>query len=295
MTTVKRYTPDFISGLCDSIKSELSPEIIQNLLEIKENNRFIRRNTPIKLEYTLDKTLANTWRNEKKNDSEVPDSIKFSEKINSELNKISESNYNKILKSIEKIIILEENKDYENIIIDTVFNKSINQHMFSHLYAKMTNLFEKVYGESFKHKLIERVHEFYDKNISETFTNSTNYEELCNLNEKKQKLLGIFIFIGGLYINSIIDKSVVLKYYSILINFINQDDTSDNLEKYIDCVCTLTSNIGIKLEKELDEDTFKEIFTLQMENIKNNTKKFSFKSRFKIMDLIDLKTNNWKL
>ena len=48
-----------------NITAELSPEIIDNLTEIKINNKFIKRNSPIKLEYKLSKNLVLNWRNEK--------------------------------------------------------------------------------------------------------------------------------------------------------------------------------------------------------------------------------------
>ena len=209
-SSIRRYTPDFITQLCNSITSELSPEIVQNLLEIKLNNKFIRRRTPIKLEYCLNTHIgpgaarahkargsastSTTWRNDKEDSEEqraISAEAKFTDKVNGELNKLSESNFS----TIEAVLsdYIQSTDQYIDIVIDVLFQKSISQHIYSHLYAKMTRMFLAVYGDIFKTKLITKVDTFYEDNISTIFSEPANYDELCAMNLKKNKNCSEFL------------------------------------------------------------------------------------------------------
>lgn len=305
-SSIRRYTPAFITQLSNSITTELSPEIVENLLEIKINNKFIRRRTPIKLEYCLTTHIgpgaqkgcastSDTWRGDMNSEADTGSSakVKFTDRVNGELNKLSESNFS----TIESVLhdYIQSTDQYMDIVIDVLFEKSISQHIFSHLYAKMTRMFLSVYGEVFKTKLIEKVELFYEDNISTIFSATATYDELCDMNMKKKKVLGIFIFIGGLYNCQIIDSSMIVKYYQILTNFVDSETSKDNNEKYVDCLCTLVANIGHRLEAELGTKQFKKAFMDQLQVYGKDRKKLSTKSRFKLMDLFDLQKNQWKM
>ena len=137
-SSIRRYTPEFITQLSNSITSELSPEIVQNLLEIKLNNKFIRRRTPIKLEYQLNTHLgpgaalknarnasnSSTWRNDtvEEEGSSVVAEVKFTDKINGELNKLSESNFSTIESGLHDYI--QSTDQYIDIVIEVLFEKS---------------------------------------------------------------------------------------------------------------------------------------------------------------------------
>ena len=82
------YTPQLIEEIAKNIQTELSPEIIINLLEIKQNNKFIKKRSPIKLKYTMKTSIADTWRNEKLEQT-ISDKDKFIEELNGNLNKLS--------------------------------------------------------------------------------------------------------------------------------------------------------------------------------------------------------------
>lgn len=298
MTSIIAYSPEAINLIGENITAELSPDIIKSLMEIKVNNKFIRRRSPIKLKYTMNKSTVETWRKEKTGmaSSKSLDD-KFIEQINSELNKLSESNFDIIYKTIKTI--LENNNDlkFMKIALETLFNKSINEANFSYLYARLVKLFVEIYGKDFENELIDRVNKFYDNNIEKKFNISQDdidYDELCRINKEKQKLLGTFTFIGGLYINNYINDVVILKYFNILINsIIENKDTDNNLDKYIECICTLITTIGFKLENSLKSD-FDDIIISKLKEISNDRKKFKPRIRFMILDLLDLRQNNWK-
>lgn len=295
-STVQRYTLQFIETLSQKITSILAPDIMAHLKEIKQNNKFVRRTTaPVKLQYKLHSDMEKSWRNDDEEDIvRISPREEFSEKLNGQLNKLSESNFDTISGKIHAMISDKDNLEFSDCIIDLIFQKSITQHLYSALYAKLISMMETVYGTGFKTQLMQRIDHFYEDTISTTFNTSTStYEEMCELNAKKEQLLGIFIFIGCLYNCNSVNKDLTLKYYHILIKLIDSEDSKDTLEKYIDCVCTLVKEIGKKLEGELGKEEFGKLCIAPMNTFRLNTKKFSFKARFKVMDILDLNKKGW--
>lgn len=297
MTSIITYSPETIRSIGENISAVLEPDIIKSLMEIKLNNKFIRRRSPIKLKYTMNKSTVETWRNEKSGVSSTKSvEDKFIEQLNSELNKLSESNFDIINNKIKNILELNTDPKYMKISLTTLFNKSINEAGFSHLYARLVVIFVAIYGKNFENQLIEMVNIFYDNNIKKQFNicqEDINYDELCNRNKEKQKLLGTFTFMGGLYINNYISENVILKYFNILINSIIENKSQENIDKYIECICTLIRTIGLKLETRLNTK-FDELIISKLEIITNDKKKFKPRIRFMIFDLLDLRTNKWK-
>ena len=293
-TSFISYTPTEVREIGRGITAELSQDIIENLLEIKLNNRFIRRKSPIKLRYTMTTSAADAWRQEKEEDADISDENKFLENLNSNLNKLSEANYNIIEEDLIKLF--EENTDrkFKNISLDTIFLKSISEHTYSFLYAKLITVLINIYGVEFKTDVLEKTESFYETNISKTFlidTSKITYDELCNINKEKSRLIGSFTFIGGLYENDIIKNPIVLKYFNTLMSSIDNDE-NESIEKYVECLCMLVSKIGKKLEKELD-DSFDELIMNKLTVISNNKTKYKPRTRFLIMDLFDLRKRNW--
>ena len=291
------YDPETIQCIGSNITAILEKEVIESLMEIKINNRFIRRRSPIKLKYTMNKSVAATWRNEKENKDSVSDENRFTEELNTELNKLSESNFEIIKDTLKSILEKNPGELFRNLAIDNLFNKSINETTYSFLYAKLVDMIIEVYGEDVKMMILDRVESFYSENIDKKFvTNDPNisYEELCKLNKEKAKLLGSFTFIGGLYANDVVDVNLVLKYFDILVNTIINVEISEQetLDKYVECLSTLLNSIGNKLEDELSE-TFDEKIMSNLRDMVGNKKKFKPRTRFMIMDIIDNQKKGW--
>ena len=59
-TEVIVYEYEFIEQLSTIFNAELDENTLNNLLEIKKNNKFIRRKSPLRLSYKT--TAADTWR-----------------------------------------------------------------------------------------------------------------------------------------------------------------------------------------------------------------------------------------
>jgi hypothetical protein len=288
------YSPEKIRLIGETIIEILDEDILNVLREIKKNNRFIRRRSPVKLKYTLPESVATTWRKEKEEGAKLNDFDLFQEKLNSNLNKISNSNFKIIEETIKEILLQNQEEKYKQKCLEILFQKSINESYFGILYSRLCNSIIKIYGEDFRKNIKNKCDIFYNENIVKIFKRKTNisYDELCKINKEKSKLIGSFIFMSGLYINSIIDYDFIIKYFNILIDAINDDSNSDNYEKYIECLVNFVTNIGKKMEKE-SGDSFKEIVIEQLLEIKNDRRKFKPRSRFLVMDLLDLHSKNW--
>jgi len=284
------YSPGEILEIGKHITAELDEDIINSLMEIKANNKFIRRRSPVKLKYTM-----KTWRKEKEN-IEVSLVDKFVEGINSKLNKLSASNFNEIRDALLEVVQTKTDDEFRQLALDTLFHKAINEANFSDLYARILNTFIDTYGEIFKSLLIEKVKQYYDTNITGKFcinNEKIDYDTLCEINKEKVKMLGSFTYIGSLYLYKYVDSGLVLKYLDILMNSISDtaDDDSD-VEKYIECSCTLITKIGKQLEQEIGKKEFKAKVTENMRAISKNSQ-IKPRVRFMIMDILDLSENNW--
>lgn len=288
------YSPEKIRLIGETIIEILDEDILNLLREIKKNNRFIRRRSPVKLKYTLPESVATTWRKEKEEGAKLNDFDLFQEKLNSNLNKISNSNFKIIEETIKEILIKNQEEKYKQICLEILFQKSINESYFGILYSRLCNSIINIYGEEFRKNIKNKCDIFYNENIVKMFKKNEDisYDDLCKINKEKSKLMGSFIFMGGLYINSIIDYDFIIKYFNILVDAIGDNSNSDNYEKYIECLINLITNIGKKMEKELG-DNFKEIVIDRLLEIKRDKKRFKPRSRFLVMDLLELHSKKW--
>ena len=108
------YDIDFINKLSSTFNAILDIDIQNNLLEIKKNNKFIRRRSPIRLKYQI--SVADKWRDSRLNNNIEKDD-KYKNSLISNLNKISNVNYPQIITIIKDLFceidndlsILEDN------------------------------------------------------------------------------------------------------------------------------------------------------------------------------------------
>jgi len=129
-----RYTIEQINLIESKIDTVLDDEIIQKLLEIKQNNRFLKKTTPVRLKYSMITETANKWKEAKLDNTREEEH--FRESINLNLNKVSIKFYDSIVEKILASIYeygLDKSKD---IILDLIFSKSINEKQYANLYCK---------------------------------------------------------------------------------------------------------------------------------------------------------------
>lgn len=290
--SIVRYDIDFICNLCKQITTKLDDATMKKLMEIKINNRFITESNPVVLKYIMQKETANVWRNEKENNTQDAVTL-FNETLNSSLNKITDANFGdiqaNILESIDKLGLI--NSVYKESILDIIFNKSITQHTYAHLYSKLLVTLISILGDDFKIDLLNKIKSFYKNNIEKEFSESS-YDEICSGNKNKYKLLGNFIFMGELYINNVIDKLVILQYLEILFNCSFNSKDIENVDRYIESLLNLIKTIGLKLEDEIGEE-FIVLVIDKLKTITANKDRFKSRLRFLVMDIIDLHKSKW--
>ena len=148
-SNIVRYSPSFIKELSESITSILDVDIINNLLEIKNNNKFIRRKSPIKLRYVIDKSVSNKWRKEKLENDDREDMDIYLENLNKNLNKMTESNFNNVKDNVLELINSSEHKDtYMEVTLNTIFNKCLLEYLYANLYANLLKILVDIYDDN---------------------------------------------------------------------------------------------------------------------------------------------------
>ena len=284
------YEYSFIENLAKNFSAELDENIINKLVEIKKNNKFIRRKSPIRLKYKI--STANIWRKEREN-KELSEEELYANLIVSNLNKISNKNYSLILDEIVKT-----NKQYKDkiktsfILSKTIFNKSMDENIYSNLYAKLIN---DLNNSDLNEKLNKKCNDFFEeinKNNEITDNFEDNYDKLCDILKQKSKMLGGYIFIANLFKYDIVEYEIVKNYYLSLIN-LTKLATEDTIGKYIDSIATILDNCGKSLNE--NDKNFKEIYMDYIYELIKDKERVKAKYRFKLMDITDKYESNWEL
>ena len=286
-TEIIRYDIDLINKIESNIDTILDKDTINKLLEIKKNNKFLKNTHAVRLKYSMITSTANKWKEDKFNKDRPEDT--FKESINLYLNKLSKKMYdnisNKIINNITEYGLLPS----KHIILDIIFNKSINERNYACLYCKLCIQLIDLYGNDFKKDILHKAEDFYNSNIKNINENQTqdNYSEFCDNNKLKTQVIGIYIFMAYLYTNNIISNEVILKYINSLFTTIYIDEDK---ETNISCLCELITVAGKYLQKKLDngEIHFEDVIINRLKKISKDRKTFKPKIRFLIMNVIDL-------
>tara|TARA_B100001094_G_C18163120_1_gene790509 strand:+ start:389 stop:1288 length:900 start_codon:yes stop_codon:yes gene_type:complete len=283
------YDIDFINKLSSTFNAILDIDIQNNLLEIKKNNKFIRRRSPIRLKYQI--SVADKWRDSRLNNNIEKDD-KYKNSLISNLNKISNVNYPQII-TIIKDLFCEIDNDLRLDLIETICDKAITENIYSNLYAKLLFDLNQIYPE-IKRIVINKCNEFFNTtrdNISE-LTDTDDYNELCDIIRSKARIIGGFVFIANLYKYEMVSYDIVLSYYNKLIAY-TKAAPIDYIGKYIDAIVSIIDNCGEDLEK-YNKAVFKNNFMDLCFDLINNKEKLPAKYRFKLMGVCDKYNSNWK-
>ncbi len=287
------YNYKTIENISSTFNAVLDEDIINNLLEIKKNNKFIRRRSPIRLKYKI--SVANTWRNERESHN-LSDTDKIVNSLISNLNKISDKNYNLILDDIESSYILNiENPSMLRLITQTICEKAMIEKIYCNLYAKLlADLYSKNKSDIIKYTQ-DICDEFFKTRIEFSLNsigdNSDDYDTICKIIKDKTEFTGGFIFIANLFKYEIIEYDLVKRYYDSLVNYINICP-KEQIGRYIDAIISIIENCGKYLQnhnKELFNDNFMKI----VYDLIADKKKIIPKYRFKLMDITEKYQNNW--
>lgn len=288
-TDIIVYDIEFIKKLASDFNAILDEDIQNNLLEIKKNNKFIRRRSPIRLKYKI--SVADKWRDERLNKGDS-DSDKYRNLLVSSLNKLSNVNYPQII-TIIKDLFTEINDCSKLELTNVIFDKAITENIYSNLYANVIHDLSEMYNE-IGETIISKCNDFFNKTHDNKFEsiNTDDYEQLCEVIKSKSRIVGGFIFIANLYKHNIVTYEIVLSYYNKLISY-TEAAPPEYVGKYIDAIVSIIDNCGKDLEKH-DKESFKDNFMEKCYNLTNNKDKLVPKYRFKLMGVCDKYESNWE-
>ena len=294
---ITRYPYSRIMTLAENFDAILDEDTINTLLQIKRDNKFVKRNNPLRLKYKL----GNNWRNSNKFDnSELSNEEKYNSLIVSNLNKLTPENYGNILDEILETLELYNIID-KNIFIDLIFEKAIDEQMYSNIYAKiLSDVLHKYNNKEYKDYLLQKCNEFYTNNINDDRTlteikidKQIDYNELCTKFREKAKLLGGFIMISNLFNYNLVSYELVLNYFNGLKEYaINSP--KDTIGIYIDTIVSIISSCG-KALSEFNKEEFNDNFLNIAITLSKDKTKVAAEHRFKLLDLIDLAKKIGKL
>ena len=219
-------------------------------------------------------------------------------KINGLLNKITKTNFNKIFDKIDAILKSEEIIDK---MMDKLFDKAIKQTNFCELYAEIcakfvTNKKEANLAKSMKDSLLQKCQKMYIECIKEDEQekgNLKNYDIFCKYIKRKEKLVGIFQFLGNLCKKNLCEMKDISNYAELLMNkikeisLINCDDKEEEKQQkeLLENLCECFH----KLLKTLNESIslFKSVYYNDILSFSKDKTKFSARVRFMFLDLTE--------
>jgi len=223
-------------------------------------------------------------------DNGIADKIK--KDINGNLNKMSNSNSDKIFTEIIKIFT--ENKeifDYGEFI-DCLFDKAVMQPVYCPLYVKLFLKIEKKHNEldvdnkgKFSELILGKCNEFKDMINDlgdDAVLNPDNYDDFCKKNRAKVFKQGFSQFVGELYRNEFVNQKFLNEYLIALVDniIINLDNENTNIENSSICLIQLVDT-SMNKRQLLNSKVLPKI---------NKIIKYKIipkKIKFKFMDLLD--------
>ena len=223
--------------------------------------------------------------------------------IRTNLNKITDKNYNdikvKIMDLIERIIKNESNSSEDiSKVSHTIFEIASTNRFYSKMYADLYTEIVNKY-EIMKNSLNESLDKFSELfNEIEYVDSSVDYDKFCKMNKDNEKRKAIGLFFLNLTINGVIPNikiiSITRNLLANMYSYISQENKKNEVDE-------LSENISLLYKKEFydDEDEKNEYELIEgytiteiIERIANSKakdyKSLTNKTVFKFMDLIDM-------
>jgi len=307
---IRVYSFEFIQHLHSSFDAVLDEDIVNRLLDIKRNNRFVRCKSPMRLKYKIRDSVAQQWRKEREESASQSPLEKYESAVQSNLNKISPKNYSvileKIIESYDAFVSSgDESASSEKgleVLVDSLFEKASKEKTYSELYAQLV-------GDIYK-KGYEHVGQYSRNKAEQLYTSSVqtriqdcradmDEEEIRNVFKTKMKFTGLFLFIANMFVQHMITYQEVKQYYDGLLNYFDIAPL-EYCDSYIESICQMIRLAGYSLEKSAEsKDTFyndfmKVLYDYQVVKSSDNPK-MTNKNRFAIMDVTDLYKRGWDM
>jgi hypothetical protein len=209
--------------------------------------------------------------------------------INSDFNKLSPKNFNKLSERI--LTVLEKHTDLVSFVVENCFSKATTQSIFCEMYVKFIQMLGDKHSDI--NKIIYEKCDMFNKQLSEfkdseggyrTEVTKENYDLFCEETKKKQFKKGYSQFIAKLFCANLIQIKELRNTLEQIQRNIEEskDDTNssyveDNITCYIETLDKSCNKNNIEL---FALDIF---FCEKMKVIKNLPKRL----KFKIMDFQD--------
>ncbi|XP_065093380.1 eukaryotic translation initiation factor 4 gamma 1-like [Ochlerotatus camptorhynchus] len=267
---------------------------------------------------------ANAWRprfllkQEEQMDDEAKKTHELFKKFRSVLNKLTPDNFGTL---VEKVKLYEiDTEERLDGCIKILFEKAIMEPSFTDTYAQMCEELGTIIKiettdnkqpPNFKRKLITQCQKEFEKHHTDKEENATELEESkkkaaeeksaeinelqFELEEKDAKIrrraMGTIRFIGELFKHD----QLTCKIMYTCINILLSEDMLD--EESLECLCKLLTTIGGRMEKDPVQDSQGlQYYFERLQEIadRKSTLQVSNRIRFMILDLADLRKNNWQ-
>ncbi len=232
---------------------------------------------------------------------EIDEYQKNLSKIQIQINKISDKNYETIkdatLEILDKIREHMSEEDFEKIG-QHIFTIASSNAFYSHLYAKLYSILmskHEIFETIIEKKFIEYL-KIFDE-IKPSINSDEDYEEFCRINSENDKRRALSKFITSLLNCDVIQSDFVLVILEKLVNDFNNLIETENMTSSCD---EISENLKIIIENSKDifnktnDDDEKNKWTEIVDKIKiiskmktTDYKSFSKKTLFRFYDIMD--------
>ena len=271
----------------------------------------------LQIKVKLDK-VDNSWKPSFMMDDDMDEFQGFKRKCMSILNKVTPKKYGILVEKFDSLLM--DSKEKMNFCMELIFEKALNEPLFSASYARMCLVLgdKKATDENsnfvvtFKRLLIMKCQEEFEKDYmdgldGEKYINDINKAttddekkiikmEFDDLELKlRKRSLGLIRFICELYKLSILTTRIMHHCIRKLLFEYPSDEDKEAL-------CVLLMNVGQVLDRETDHRLAKGVtaglsnLTVYFNKMKNLVKnrKTSVKVRLMMLDVIELRQNGWR-
>lgn len=229
--------------------------------------------------------LRPTWIANKYRNQEVDNTEKVADKVRGILNKLSDTNYEKLTDELLELVV--ETKDELDVFVDLVFQKATSEYNFSPLYAEMCHKLSGCYIEEkskkifFRELLLDKCQKYFMDVLKETKNKDEKNESIRN------KSVGCMIFIGNLYTKDLLTDNIIYTCLNKLITFVEKGHfwlikslckMEEVVLKHFYSKFKLGAKAIFKKTKELIAEDEDEECILDMDN----------KEQFMIMDVVEM-------
>jgi len=165
------------------------------------------------------------------------------------------------------------------LLIDQIFEQALLQPAFCDLYSLLC---VKLDGsiKTFKRELLGKCQEEFQKD-NQIVVHSSEEDEY----KAKKRTLGNIKFISELFKNKMLVNPIIHVCIKRLLQNKNGLD-----EEQLELLCKLLLNVGSMIDDDKSK-TIMDSYFMEMEEL---SQKVSFRIRFMIIDVIDIRKNNWK-